>query len=531
MNDPQFTKNYFLFSSFVDNPDHYFQGYALVGGDYIFGPGGAEAYSAREGNFVGPAEDGCYVSVARSANEFIFNVDFAGNMKLFFTWAEDHWAVSNSLTILLTHLAANGVRLSPNFAQLKAAGYGSKASVLNQLTSHSTIAHNVQLVPLGCTLVIGKPGFRLQRLKDVPRASYHDALQSFCSLWTSRLVTLLNSGVAVGSDLTGGVDSRSVAAMLQIARQHTEVELPEVSVRSGVIRTDTTDLEIATKIAAHLEIPINPAVKPSKTMLKGSASYNAWYRLSLATYHPIYFPGADTNPMSASLGGGGGENHRPFYAAQDFDTFVSNTARLISPSWLAAQFASEMENSRRQMNAHERDIDPIILHYRNFRNRFHAGLAPQFSVKFAPLGSKYLEVASNALAKESASPPNINFDIIASTTPDLLEIEFDDEAKAPSETDRARLSRVEFEVAPGNSYIGEGTELAPAENDGLRPIELLQTQFQDSASSPRVRDFWGERWLAEVQRTLDDAVTNGRFAHATDGQPIGAVIASHIVLT
>lgn len=531
MDNPRFTKNHFLLSSFVDNPDQHFQGYAMVGTDYISGTEGARAYEDRRGSRVGAGEDGCYVSVVRSGDDFVFSVDFAGNMKLFYTWTEDHWAVSNSLTTILEHLKQNGVQLSPNFAQLKAAGYGKKASVLNQLTSHSTIANNIRLAPLGATLTVGRAGMKLQRLKEQPSVDYRSSLQNFCSLWTSRIVTLLDAGVAVSSDLTGGIDSRSVVAMLQAARENSRPDIPKVSIRSGIIRGDTSDLEIATRIASYLQFPINPAPKPSTTLLKGESSYDAWYRLSLGSYHPIYFPGADTDAMVASLGGGGGENHRPFYAAQDFDAFVSSTARQVTPSWLAAQFSSEMHNSKRQINAHQSGIDPIILHYRNFRNRFHTGLAAQFSVKFTPLGSKYLEAASNSLSKAGAFSPNINFDIIGSTTPELLDFDFDDVAKAPTEADMKALTQVELEITPGEAFVADTSTTESSHNGNSRPIELLRADFRDSLKHTSVSEFWGEQWLTKTQETLTEAVDNGRFAHATDGQPIGAVIASRIVLT
>lgn len=523
----------FLFSSWLEVPDRFFQGYCFVGSDYIFGAEGAEEYLEATGRRVGGGEDGCYVSVRRCGSQYDFDTDVSGNKKLFYYFESGEWAVSNSLALLVDHVRRNGVALTPNFAQLSAAGRGSRSPFHNQLSTFSTIANGVRLVPARARLRIGVHGARIEQMK-LPQTigDYRCLINQTVALWQNRFATLLSTeGASIGCDLTGGLDSRVVFALLQRARTALGgAESAHVRIKSGTGPRNAGDLAVAQEICRAYRCELNGRRLATLARRSPTAAYAGWRDLCLGVYHPIYFPGSAPHPLRIAFGGGGGENYRPFYKGSAGHEFISRRSAVLQPRWLAHQYEVELASTFAYLNSvYPTGHDLLMAHYRQFRNRMHSGRAPQYSVTFSPLGTRLLEEASGIAPPGSLRSGQINYDIISVAMPDLLEFRFDSESKSPSKEVRERLVRgpLSLDVTPGRSFFRAPPASALSEGAGTQSVwGLLEAAYQAACDVAMVNEFWGAEFLGTAGDILSDAVRARSFRHAVDGQPISAVLAT-----
>lgn len=521
----------FIFSTVLKNPDHYFQGYCFHAANYIYGDIGAAEYREETGRIIGQGEDGCYVSIHKEGKRFIVSNDFSGFKKVFYFWRPGFWVVSNSISLLVKHLNDFGVSVSPNFSQLAAMAIGKNSSFLNQLTSYTTIANGVYLVPLGHTLSIGNDGVSLINSQIIDRKeTYKDALHHFLNLWVSRFETLLSKNILIKSDLTGGLDSRAVFSILQKARQRLGVSKATIGINCGASRTSTADREVAAAICKSQSMVLNERLPPSPGKFNGYQSYQSWRQLCLGVYYPIYFPMSHPVSDRISFSGGGGENHRPFYKWKDVQEFIKNCGNKIEPSWLRTQFKAELREIFRELGEVAGSADrPELLHYRNFRNRLHTGRTPQSTVVFAPLASRYLEQASEVAGAEKMSVGQLNYDIIFSSCPELLDMPFDLPKKTPSSAIRQALIDVEIDSAanPGGVYgVGYSSDLSTDKGKAGRAIDFLKSEFEACLNYDFVQSFLGTKYIADAESIMTEAAKNGGFQHAIEGQPVAAVLAA-----
>lgn len=518
----------FLFSSTLDQPDQFFQGYCFKGNDFIFGQGGAEARLAQTGEEIGAGEDGCYISVTRDGDNYVFRTDFSGNKKLFYYWDMGFWAVSNSLPILINHIQSNSIPVAPNYAQLAAAGFGKGSSALNQLTSYQTVANGIKLTPIKMDLVIGKRRIEFRPSYQAENLDYRSALSRYLHTWIARLRTLLDEpGMSVNCDLTGGMDSRAVFAMLMRARSENPTSPALIRVGSAPTKGLSTDMDIASEISERYDLRINGPRPASPHRFSREESYASWRQLCLGSYFPIYFPGIAPYSHRVSLGGGGGENHRRFYPDASADALTASRAARIKPSWLRSAFVADMASTFRTLERIESpDTDPLVLHYRHFRNRLHSGRTPQYGVQFMPLGSRLLEEAANAAGKVHQDRGQRNYDIIHSTEPDLLSVRFDQPYKSPTDDVIEALTRIDIPSLRAGRVYHE-PPMQPSHNGGTSSQwRYLQAELRDAVKSSFVQDFWPPEFLTDAQKTADGAVAEARLPHPIDGQPISAILTS-----
>lgn len=518
----------FLFSSTLEQPDRFFQGYCFKDSDFIFGQGGAEARHAATGEDIGAGEDGCYVSVIRDGENYIFRTDFSGNKKLFYYWDVGFWAASNSLPILIKHIQKSAIPVAPNHAQLAAAGFGKGSSALNQLTSYQTVANGVKLAPIKMDLVIGKRKIEFRHSYQTSTPDYIPALSKYLHTWVGRLRTLLEEpGMSVNCDLTGGMDSRAVFAMLMRAGAETPDFPAALRVGSAPTKGLSTDMEIASEICERYNVPLNGPRPPSPHRFSREDSYASWRQLCLGSYFPIYFPGTAPYSHRVSLGGGGGENHRRFYPDASAEALTTTRAKRIKPTWLRSAFAADMTSTFQALERIEgTDTDPLVLHYRHFRNRLHSGRTPQYGVQFMPLGSRLLEEAANAAGEVHQDSGQRNYDIIHSTEPGLLSMRFDQPYKSPTKEVIDALTRIDIsDIHAGCVYYEP--PMQPSQSGGnSSQWQFLQAELKEAVKNPFVRDFWPAKFIDEAQETADGAVAESRLPHPIDGQPLSAILTS-----
>lgn len=519
----------FLFSSKVKNPEYFFQGYCFVGADYIFGINGANHFQQEKDAQIEGGEDGCYVIAKKENSQYVFSTDFSGNKKLFYYWTTDLWVVSNSIFLIAEHLKENNVVITVDYSQLAAIGIH-KGDIFNQLYSVNTFIQGVKLLPTNSILTMSSSGYSIEKnLKKEVFGSYQEGLSVFIGTWVARLAGLLNCGIEVQSDLTGGADSRTVFTILREAAELCVDKENSPLFRSGLASNNTKDLEIAKKIGEVYGFNINEQSSSVLNGFSGKESYQSWKNLCLGVYHPIYFPSCAPQPYKVRLGGAGAENHRPFYKDIDSQTWINNNASKISPSWLSYNVSTEITAELERMINMGTNIDPMILHYREYRNRMHSGRTPQYIVLFNPLGSKILESVSEIAGSDRLKLGQINYDIMSTLLPDIMDIPFDNNLKNLNEKRKEKLLTLNewFDVKPGKIYIDfhESSTIKKKTNSAL---ELLNEDYQKAKENKFVRDFFGADFIIEADNLISETVSNRRFSHAIEGQRIAAIIAGSL---
>lgn len=465
----------------------------------------------------------------RSGRDVEFHTDYVGNKKLFYYWDCGFWAVSNSISLLISHLRGKGVRVTANLAQLTAIGSG-KGPALNQVVSYHTIAHGIYLVPPAATLRIGAAGLMITRLRSERPESFALSLADFLSAWLSRFQTLLATDfVKVQCDLTGGVDSRTVFGLLSAASARMASAHANVRIKSGTTRGDDTDLVIAKEICDKYGFDLNPPRPVQPGRFSAEESFRSWQMLCLGAYHPIYFPTNGPRGNNVSFGGGGGENHRPFFKDASVDEFIEKRASTIQQEAVRQQFVDELRSTFRLLAELDGDaIDPLILHYRHFRSRFHAGRAAQYGVLFSPLSSGLLERAVSAVAPKDLAAGLVNFQIMHTLDAELLSLRFDHPKKAPAEFVRRALIDIEPAAAsPGRCFgLQNDHAVISAVRSTSTTWSLLRDEYERCASIPYVSHFWGRKFLSDTKAIVERAAECGKLDHAVDGQPASAVLAT-----
>lgn len=529
MNLDKLEDQFFIFASNIENPKSFFQGYCFVGCDYIFGDRGAKNFYNEKGINVKGGEDGCYVTVESLGDGFSFSSDFSGNKKIFYYWTPNLWIVSNSVYLIAQHLKKNNVMLTANYSQLATMGIH-RGGFFNQLYSVNTFIDGIKLLPTESSLIVSSSGYSIQSIKkETIFKSYEEGLSVFIGTWIARLSGLFNNGIEVQSDLTGGADSRTVFTFLKKAAEETIEKDNQPLLRSGSTPTNTIDLEIAQKIGEAYGFSINEKGTPIRNRFSGEDSFYSWKILCLGTYHPIYFPNSGPQFDKVGLGGAGAENHRPFYKYDNVETWINSNSSKLSPSWLSHNFIAEVQSEINRMTKAGSNIDPMILHYRAYRNRMHSGRTPQYVVLFNPLGSKILEDISEIAGNHRLNAGQINYDLMASLLPSILDIPFDSETKALNEIRIKNLTKLKewHRFEPGECYIESNIEQYTTVKT-LNAFELLHLDFKVSKNKKFTKSFFGEEFITQAETTMENALENRKFPHAIDGQGIAAIIAASV---
>lgn len=294
--------------------DGFFQGYCFIGNDFVAGADGAYMYQATTDNRITPGLDGSYLIAQQDHNAYLFDVDFAGYMILYYYHDGTTWAVSNSFATVIDYLRNRGLSINPNYAHLAAsAGRGMASS---QLFSLQTPAHGIHVVPRTHTLVITPHQAKLQRRPNsvANLGLYHQELSSYLHTWVSRFETLLhNQGTDFTAALTGGVDSRANFALIQAARRRLPSPITQPHLYCLSSPTNQVDYQTATQVAEHFDMHVDNQRRPERRPLSPAESYQQFHDLSLGVYYPFYIPEYGPSIRDINISGGGGGVHRKIY--------------------------------------------------------------------------------------------------------------------------------------------------------------------------------------------------------------------------
>jgi hypothetical protein len=418
------------FSDFSD--DMHFDGYAYVDQHFVFGAAGAAAFHKEHGAGIPCGEDGCYVTIYPKDGCTIIGTDHIGNRHLFFYRDGSDWAVSDSLSDLIGQLGRAGKPMTTDLAQLHAFSSGSPFT--NQMTSFRTVVREITLVPPWCQLRISNAKAEVvayrqslaTSLADFDREDYAEALDRFLEIWVARFRTLMRyPGMSLSVDVSGGLDSRAVLAFFLY---HGEETLG-LSFYTSDQPEHADDMRVAEDLARTFRFRLVHRTECRKgSRLSGTERLQRWKASCLGTYAPIRPYTRDLHMLSVKVGGGGGEMTRPFYdpkgSVPQFLDRLSMRIGFQSPQESEDWKTSVIDTLDILSQQDGRQTDPLVLHYRTFRSRFHTGSRTNLRVTAMPLQSRFLTDVVLAASPEIIRSRKIMFDIMYALKPGLIEVPF-----------------------------------------------------------------------------------------------------------
>lgn len=521
----------FVLASDDPDPGDVFVGKAYVGPDLILGAPGAKAYQDATGAAIPGDEDGCYLSIRRDGRQLRIENDYMGNMPIF-TYSEGgRWAVSNSLRRLAMHLREAGRRLTPNPPQVEA--FAIDDAFTKQLTSFETVFREIRLLPSFCGLAATADGLSVRPREAAENVDYATGLAEFLSVWQGRFGALLaDKSARVTVDISGGIDSRTVLAMLVRAVEAGGAGMPpSLSYHTSNRPHHARDKEVATGLASAFGLSLARREGNAGPFLTAAAMVDRWEDMCLGVYSPLRLGDPSVAPqIKIKIGGGGGESFREFYHGETLEGWLQERQKRFSSDEAFAAWKDPIIAALRQIEDHWGGGEhPLVLHYREFRARLHAGSQARVTTQALPLQSKLLFRAARSCTREHLARRQIAFDIISSTVPQMADFPFDLPKKRFSKENRRNLQLVS--VTPsrqGRIYRGA------AETDGklrkgkpdaysemLRRLKRLEPRFQGRAD-------WREQFEA-AKALLETARAQGSFSKRRDAGPLFRALLTDLV--
>ena len=485
----------FISSADLSIPN-YFEGYAWVKDDLVVGQGGADEFASQTGSGVRPDEDGCYVSVQQSSAGVVIGTDYRGLMRLFTYKNGSNWAIASSLYELISNVR----QLSWPLTALEdtIAAYVEDYGFAAQLAAFGVHFAEVSLVPSAGTIIIldNRMLMTIRQPLDVP--AYEVALTNFLTTWKNRLSTITSSTESVLKfDLSGGIDSRTVIAF---ALENSWVLENGARIESSTKPRAVKDFEVASIIAREYGFELNSKdFRFRPPSISAEEVFTEWKHHSLGVYSPVYLYNTAPDCRFVHAHGAGGGNFRP--------TYKSVKAK-------AAQVGSTLSNENRQIwgNRVMNDITSLVgfstsknlelLHYREFRNRFHFGHRPQQNLVYMPLESKLTDPITDR--EDDRDGRQFYFDVMESLSPGLSTISYDEEDKSPTELNISRLTKVNTPPAvPGTIY----SKLGPNSDSRIQRHEAFDFWIDKAASrrtKKHVTQALPRKYWEAIEETISD---------------------------
>lgn len=531
----------FIFSSFEPMPDFFFQGYCYINNDLIMDYEGAILYP----NSIKPFNDGCYFTLFKEQERYVLGVDSNGFNKLYIYSSNGIWAVSNSIYNLAKFLHSKNIRLKSNYSVL--ASLFNINTVSNQISTLSTVFNEIKLVPHEAYLEVLDNVISVKPKQHMEDKGYIGNLQRYVEIWISRIETLIvNDKIHITSELTGGIDSRVVYSLFYAALTRLGIEEPKkVHFRSSKDERYRADLSCATRIVDRYKGELNIKFESKRFKMAHDKAYQKWKDLNLGGYSPIYMPTWELYDDTIHFGGGGGEVHRSQYGRRELLTFAKGQKNHILRMFSVGQnFDLEelLDNYVFNMlvDVHEvgsyasnNNIHPLVLHYREFRNRYHAGRSPQYGRTVAPLGSDYLTACSSFCEIEKLNSNQILYDIMESLCPGLSTMPYDMESKFPSYDSIKSINIIPFskESNPGKIYKNLNKETYDKDlKDYKTPyFSFLKYEISDFIKNYDNK-FFTEDYVKNVLDFMEQSIENKRFSHAAKASSVAHLLIYKMML-
>lgn len=401
--------NFFLACSDQSVVGNYFNGIAFSRDSCIVSTDGLIDY-VSEGGDLDELIDGRFSLCITSDEITCFRTDSTGQDCWFFYAKEEFWVVSNSFYALLVKLKEKNIILkikNPCFSF-----FSIIHSIGDQPFSENTLVDGVNILPRDSFIEIKNKNFYIKKNKDVNKIScqedYVNGIEEYVSLWRSRLIsifTLFSSG-QLRCDLSGGVDSRIVMALTKFKN--------EKKIKYSSNKSWKDDFVVASLLAEMFKLEINNSdISLSRTLSVDNA-LNIYKFGNAGIYKNVYWPKHLTPPNSLHMHGAGGENIRGLGSGSAWSV-AHRVSHYFSHRESYEEFKFEYLNWFERNNIDCKSNNSTILHYRNFRGRFHFGrnwFRSLTNPLLTPLSSKTLEGMADYLVETGQDPKTLQFDIL-----------------------------------------------------------------------------------------------------------------------
>lgn len=477
----------------------FFEGYCFVGVDYIFGHKGATEFRSVEAKPIVGGHDGCYVTVYRERDGWTVATDYRGLAKIYYYNQDGEWAISNSLAGLVRHLRATGISLEPNMSAVLP--FGIRDSFNAQISSTRTPFKGVSLLPAQSALRYVEGEWRIRTNYTTSSPVGEDAFREYLDTWQGRLVTLATKDeISFEADLSGGLDSRTALSFL--------LAMPDRTILSQRLRIASNerlikDYASASLIANAYDIKLNQKLPRRATWTP--FSLEAWDEISLGVYLPLYFAKPAFDSRRLQIHGAGGENYRPYYGdrsiQQRLDKYRARLPRQIYDEW-----RDDVITSINKLKDANQQMDDMVLHYREFRNRFHFGHMPQWKPMFTPLNTYLLDPLVHG--GNEIQSRQIYFDIMESLAPGLMNFPYDDVSKNPNASNIKLLTSSPSSPDLSGRVFGTFKERVP-KGERIRDVynDWLESAFE-ALQNKEVLDLVGSSSVSQSLQTLSEAASS-----------------------
>lgn len=509
-------------SSDLPVPAPSLRGYALVAGAVVIGDDGMRAFDE-----IVPGVDGAYTTVIGSRRSVVIGTDAQGYGRLFLYRDGSRWAAGSSLVELAEFASARGWPLTVDRDRLLS--FALRGPISNQLTSFSTVFAQITTAPAAAGLRVRRSLRGAAATVDLSRTrkgrsrdgrSYAELLKAALDEITGTLRALMTSSLPLVSDITGGRDSRAVLAALLAAAPAGAPAIGElVRFKSGEQLVE--DFAVASSLSDKYGLGVNRPPESPPRIVDPRHGYEVWRANDLGVYGPIYPFRSVTEEVG--LSGAGGESHRLFYKRPLPEVFRAAGTDDV-PSLVVDRLAASAIADLGRLAG--KGVDERVLHYRNFRDRFHGGRNAVRTVAIAPLASTSLRAAADRMPAAARERGQVLADILLNLAPELVAEPFDTPAKAFDEDHLRAATRVEVDPGRLRGAV-HGVRKLPPTVSAAPPgahLAVFAEAFAEAAGRVRATGWLPDAVIDAGASAISAAVDQGRFAHAVTGQPVSLVI-------
>lgn len=466
-----------------------FSGIAYTDNEIIVGQEGYAKFikKKKKYNFL-ELREGRFCVIEYTKTALFARVDAFGQEMLYFYNDKKHWGISNSFLALAEHLCSHGIKLHADVDSMR---IGFIPGALGQSPiSNDTYISEIKTLPADFYIKINflpeSFSFEFNKIENlsnsgaVSEEEYVESLLSFVGKAASRSRAIMDSyRERFRVDITGGQDSRLVLGVLSA----TGADLGGINFHSN--KAWQEDYRVASELGSAVGFKIQHKPIPiSKTSVE--ESFKLWKLGNVGVYMPVYSAIGNAPQSSLHFHGACGENYRDYYGTTG--QRLLERIKEAYPGSIADAFAKQLKSAFRDMGEDISSPDSMMIHYRNFRSRFHFGRSVYKNLNailITPLASLDLINATRYLTEDRRKKFQLALDIYLLVNRKLAQISFDDPKK--------NFTAADISKSPFNKR-------APRFRDRLRDMEVFRGDFETSTQAAPGGSFreWLLRDLAGV---------------------------------
>ncbi|MGM1028354.1 MAG: hypothetical protein ACQEWM_00635 [Actinomycetota bacterium] len=244
---------------------------------------------------------------------------------------------------------------------------------------------------------------------------------------------------------------------------------------------------IADKHGVTLNHPRGEIVRGRSSIESAIAS---WKDTCLGLYLPLYANPHQFDALSIKGHGAGGGTFRDIYT----DATLGRRLESLSgemPRQLYDEYRDLADSALRKMADERPRVDVGKLLYREYRNRFHFGHAPQRRPAYSPVNSILTDRLGD---RPGFEPKNIYYDALDCLVPGLKNEAYDQSSKMPAASEPSAASRSvrNLQISPGSVYAPK--VLPPTKPASTRAaLRELHLAAREVLQDDGVQDLIGDR--------------------------------------